>query len=469
MPFRRRSTTPHRLPLKAIAMKKAHQPSPMTTTSLKMTLTAHFFLILTVCSCSAFVNPAATRPSSSSTASPTALSIRMDLEHEPHNDRILRRFRLESPTFMTTTVNPAKSPRQIPSPSRRVLRQFGFHVAPATKEETANEAVQERPAFVAPSLTVPFNINNISSSKAFEIDPDRLHPSVIQVATKHGMPWTSSMSTSSSGNVAQQPYFLPFWQFQLHFMSKHLTNLRGIPSVSRPSNDNKDTSDMSYASNDSMRMHTSQFTSDEYKNIRMTFMDGDKIQVFTSVWYPQPHLNLPILACDFLMFGKGDKKRLVCICDLQPIQEREQDHDRTYEHLLEPIRNQYPSLQCEMTDRFYNSEDQFFSSQILLSRRGGVDGNREDTDDETFIFQELFPAYTQYMKTHVDLVKSVDKDTNDKEEIAKVLERHTVYDTYCAQRDPAHPMLARAFGQDFADSYMYDILFPLADRKQEST
>lgn len=256
----------------------------------------------------------------------------------------------------------------------------------------------------------------------------------------HGMPWETSIIDSST-----PPFYLDFWKHQIAFMEQHLTNLRPLPVTSR---NGKDLS-LILSDDGSMRMHTLLFASDEYRLIRLTLMDG-RVQVFTSVWYPQPEYNLPILGCDLLQFG-GQKH--LCLMDFQPICAAESDHDRCYEHRMQPIRNRFELLHSEMSDKHYDAS-QYFSSQMLIGRAHGA-------AEAAPMMTQMSEAFQEYVHLHTRMVQSSWPESSQREE---VLARQASYDMYSAQRDPAHPMLARAFGQEIADAYVYDILFPLATR-----
>ena len=247
------------------------------------------------------------------------------------------------------------------------------------------------------------------------------------------LPWAQSIEPS------QTLTYMHFFEWQMDFMKRTLTNLRELPVESRTG------ADLGFVQSDDRRMHTVVYTSDEYKTIRLTSIDaGSKMQVFTSVWTPQPTLNLPILGTDLLQFN--DKKH-VCIVGFQPIQETEEEHDQLYEHLLQPIRDGVPSLQGDMTNRFYDA-DQFFSKQMLIGR-----------SDSPQIVKDVFPAYTEYVRTHVQLAQSTQHRPD---RVDAILERHRAYDRYSAERDPAHGLLANSFGADFADAFVHDVLFPLS-------
>jgi 15,16-dihydrobiliverdin:ferredoxin oxidoreductase len=279
-------------------------------------------------------------------------------------------------------------------------------------------------------------------TRLFNQHPTRITPppmTVDQAETTREMPWQSSIDPACEHKSL---FYMPFWKWQLSFMKEQLTNLRVIPTVDRTFK-----KDLAYVENTKRkkRMITLCFSSDEYRLIRMTLLDaGQQTQVFTSLWYPRS--NLPILGVDFLQFC--NQTRHLTVVDFQPIHKKEEEHDVLYENLLEPIRQAYPSLQHKMTDRFYD-ENQFFSSQMLLGR------------DATpgYVWSELMPAWQAYVRTHVDMVKN---NHSPKMQASKVLEHHTAYDDYSAERDPAHGLLASTFGNDYADSFVYDVLFPLS-------
>ena len=309
-----------------------------------------------------------------------------------------------------------------------------------------------------------------------------VHPDVVST---NGMPWKNSISEqynidnhSTAGLV-----YMKFYEWQISFMKEQLTNLKSIPLLST-----KGQIDMSYVQNKNatMRMHTSAYTSDEYKYIRCTTVDGgNQLQVFTSLFYPRNTL-LPVLGVDLLQFNHG--KKTLCIVDFQPVvvpspsssDANDDDNDKRtatrthnheyYESKLKRIRDQYPSLQNEMTNRFYSADDPYFSKQMLLGRI--QHDSKTSTIDETkaathnMVNNDLFPAYQQYLQTHVQIQKEtlMQQQQLQPEEHSYIQECHAQYDTYSAERDPAHKLLGNIFGQDFANDYVYDVLFPSATR-----
>mmetsp|Transcript_32571 Transcript_32571/g.32895 ORF Transcript_32571/g.32895 Transcript_32571/m.32895 type:complete len:105 (+) Transcript_32571:836-1150(+) len=85
--------------------------------------------------------------------------------------------------------------------------------------------------------------------------------------------------------------------WQMDYMRTNLSNLR-LKECTTPT-----FGDVSYNENTlkKARIVNMCFSSDEYRNIRMTYYDaGDGCQVFNSLWYPDPSYNLPVLGIDIL-------------------------------------------------------------------------------------------------------------------------------------------------------------------------
>jgi hypothetical protein len=107
-----------------------------------------------------------------------------------------------------------------------------------------------------------------------------------------------------------------------------------------------------------------------------------------------------------------------------------------------------------MSSKFYD-ETQFFSKEMLFAR----------FEDGTIVNKDLFPAFTSYVTTHVNMVKTTPPVT-DIHDIQQVLDRQTAYDTYSAERDPAAGLFASMFGKTWAEDFIYDFLFSRSVRKE---
>lgn len=266
-----------------------------------------------------------------------------------------------------------------------------------------------------------------------------------QAEAQHGMPWKSSIDLSVE---TDELLYMKFWEWQMSFMKENLTNLK-VEAC-----DNGKT-DFSYNENTQKKARIVNVcaSSDEYRKIRMTYYDaGDNTQVFNAVCYPDPAYNLPVLGIDLLAFNG---KKFLAIVDFQPLHEDEEDHATTYEDKLEPIREQYETLKGRMSSKFYD-ETQFFSQQMLFAR----------FDKEQVVQEELFPAFQQYVQTHLDLIRSTTPQTS-VEDAAFVMGRQKEYDTYSAERDPATGLFTAMYGKEWADDFVHDFLFSMSDRPSE--
>ncbi|KAL3943073.1 MAG: hypothetical protein SGBAC_002850 [Bacillariaceae sp.] len=277
-----------------------------------------------------------------------------------------------------------------------------------------------------------------STFKSLQIEAPTM--TLREAEAEHGMPWKTSIDTKVKDD---ELLYMKFWEWQHSFMEENLTDLKFEACT------NGET-DFSFNVNEKKKARIVNIcaSSKEYRKIRMTYYDaGDNTQVFNAVWYPNPEYNLPVLGIDILAFNR---KKYLAIVDFQPLHEDESDHDATYEHLLEPIKEKYESLKGRMSSKFYD-ETQFFSQQMLFAR----------FDDENVVHDDLFPAFKSYVKTHVDLVKSTERNSETKE---YVLERQEAYDEYSAERDPATGLFAAMYGAEWANDFVHDFLFSMSKK-----
>lgn len=189
------------------------------------------------------------------------------------------------------------------------------------------------------------------------------------------------------------------------------------------------------------------FESRDYRKVRMTAIDGGRqLQVFNSVWYPSAELDAPILGIDFLQFGG---KKFLTVVDIQPL-----DKSAAYlEHYCAPadaIRQRYPDLCGERSTRFYE-DDRYFSDQMLYGRM----------EDEALVGDVVQPAFAEYLAYYHGKVKGAQR--GDAEQRARVMGLQADYDQWNAERDPAHAMFVKYFGDKWADDYLTDVLFELAE------
>jgi 15,16-dihydrobiliverdin:ferredoxin oxidoreductase len=337
--------------------------------------------------------------------------------------------------------------------------RLGYHSSDVTDRATTWELPSWLQRLVPQRRSTPDNsstVNNKDGAASSRERQDRhdVPHAEVNIKDDHSsyqtMPWTDSIRPDDG----QKLTYMPFRNWQMNFMEETLTNLRALPVSSHTGRD------MSYIETPKRthRMHTACYESDEYKLIRLTTLDaGRQTQVFTSLWYPRDSLA-PVLGIDLLQFGQ----RHLCIVDFQPVTADRPIEQERIELEMSTIRNRYPSLQGRMTDRFYSATDTYFSKQMLLGRH---DPSMTNLTADELVNRDLMPAFQQYVKLHVQCVRGeAAAGTGRDHDVDRqcIQELHAQYDTYSAARDPAHHLLARIFGQDWADEYVYDILFPKA-------
>lgn len=242
--------------------------------------------------------------------------------------------------------------------------------------------------------------------------------------------WNHSIQDSSI-----ECAYKPIWDWQIKYYREHLTNFEEIQLPEELAN--------VQSTEKAIRVRTKWYSSDEYRLVRMTYMDGGEMtQIFTTVCYPRA--NLPILGHGLLQLGD----RRITISDFQPL---EDSHLAYANACLNPMKDQFPSLNQEMSERFFQSGE-FWSDSTLL-------GRFPKSSDE--IWTDLWPAYKGCVETHLQLCQSPPSSLQCK--MPDLLEKHAKYDAHVASRDPAIKMLTGIFGVEKASKIVYEALFPLAE------
>ena len=196
------------------------------------------------------------------------------------------------------------------------------------------------------------------------------------------------------------------------------------------------------------------------------------MQVFNSLWYPRLERGergqglvegAPLLGIDLLCFGSH---KMLAVVDCQPLKGRCSlkssggGGDEVGGSAFAAIRRRYPSLCGKMSSRYYD-ENQFFSDAMLFGR----------FEDRELVATDLFPAYQEYLAAYLDHIgdmKNLDVlGGSNKEGLAALVRGQQMdYDQYSADRDPAHALFKSYFGDEWADDFVHDFLFTMADRSK---
>jgi len=300
-----------------------------------------------------------------------------------------------------------------------------------------------------------------SSSSKQSTDEDLLKE-IERAERAYGMPWQRSLRSTFQNddvieskahiegykNSAPDLCYMPFWEWQLEYMKNNLSNLSYIGC----STQNGD--DMAYreTSDGKGRIHSICFQSDEYRHIRMTYYDqGDVGQNFNTMWYPHYTYNLPILGVNLL--SRSVLNKHLAIIDFQPLHKAENDHVKLFSSIQRKITKLYPELESDPDDRVLDL--QVFSKNMICKR----------FSREAVVIDSVFPAFHDYVLEHVNLVHTTDPDesANAKEAVMK---RHAAYDLYSAVRDPCRLALGKVFGNEWANDFVFEFLYPLCGERR---
>jgi len=314
----------------------------------------------------------------------------------------------------------------------------------------------------------------------------------------------SDSSSSSNNNV-----YLSHWNWQLSYFQEHLTNLRvNENSNSNNNNDNDDESNSNSNSNNSFnnlynlddgkeqRVYTISLQSDEYRDIRMTYMHFPGAQIFRCLSYPR-NGNLPIMGMGLMKFGIGSggksksKSKNMAVMDYQPLppppnsnnnnnnnnddqqqqlqlQLQQQHHSAVndlYTSELLRLRAEIPSMTQPMTHQHFDSDDErkYFTESPLLGRWS--DGDDDASEQHR---RDLQRAQRDYVQTHIELTQrfsgnnNIDNDNDEDEDNSILLKLHSDFDTHVSEKEPAGKFLCSAFGPEIGNKLVHTVIFPLS-------
>ncbi len=186
-----------------------------------------------------------------------------------------------------------------------------------------------------------------------------------------------------------------------------------------------------------------------FRRWRVTRMDaGNKIQVLNSVAYPDYINSHPILGIDLLWFGV--KNKLVAVLDFQPLVQDEKYFLQYYQG-LKLLHENYSDFNTKKTMNIYDA-NRYFSPWVLLY---SGDFNKLKIPLNIVLEKFLF----NYWKIHANKLYKYKKLSD-----FDVKELHRNYDIYSCERDPAHGLFKSYFGEEWADNFLQNFLFPLSNR-----
>jgi len=187
-----------------------------------------------------------------------------------------------------------------------------------------------------------------------------------------------------------------------------------------------------------------------FRRWRVTRMDaGNKIQVLNTVAYPEYINNHPILGIDLIWFGM--KNKLVAVLDFQPLIQDE-EYFLTYYQGLKSLKTNYSEFNSNKAMKIYDSNNYF--SPWVLFYSGTFDALEISLNN---LIDKFLNTYWHIYSEKLDKYKNLShKD---------VMTLHRNYDTYSCERDPAHGLFKSYFGEEWANNFLHNFLFPLSNNQ----
>jgi len=290
-------------------------------------------------------------------------------------------------------------------------------------------------------------------------------------STIRKLPWMEEAGPDAEeGNNA----FLDHWNWQFSFFEENLTNLR-VREVDHP---DESIHDLYYATkggecddgdtdtkkSQTKRVYTVSLESDEYRDVRMTYMHCPGMQTFRCLSYPR-NGDLPIMGMGIMKMGGV---RNLAILDYQPLPQTDEAEIKindAYTSELLKLRQAFPSMSQPMTHRHFdsNEERKYFTEFPLLGRCNELEATDTETEDYR---KDLLEAQKKYVAKHAELTQAFgelsDGTTNTKEDDDYVLKRHSDFDTHVSETEPAGPFLCGIFGPEKGGKLVHNVIFPLS-------
>jgi hypothetical protein len=115
------------------------------------------------------------------------------------------------------------------------------------------------------------------------------------------------------------------------------------------------------------------------------------------------------------------------------------------------------------SEKFYEDASGYFSEEMFFARPSSFGTNGEDGGEECF--QTVLECFDAYLRGYVEVLKE-ETEGEEEEETTEAKEafrrRLAEHDKWQIERDPAIKMFSKWYGEEWANAYANDVLFPLA-------
>ncbi len=188
---------------------------------------------------------------------------------------------------------------------------------------------------------------------------------------------------------------------------------------------------------------------DQFLQVRAACLEaGPLASVLNFVIRPKPTFDLPFFGADFVRLPSG----YLLALDLQPVLKSDSKHTKVvWDRLLPLYRNWQPYL--PHGGDIPKEAEKYFSPGFLWTRLPFNDQSNQ------LILEVVRPAFQEYLDLYMDLAAKSFKVSGPRSQM--LLEGQNDYLRYRARKDPARGMLKRFFGNNWTETYINQVLFPV--------
>ena len=216
------------------------------------------------------------------------------------------------------------------------------------------------------------------------------------------------------------------------------------------------------------------------ERIRITFVSGGKIAHCLNVHCTPRRAFQPSFGADVLNFGNG--KNVLVGIDFHPNSidtsddrssntrksRRSSSSSSLAKRIAREIKDKYGEKLNATTpsEKFYEDTSGYFSEEMFFARPSFTSEKGKEEN-----FQLVLECFEAYLRGYVEILKEERGAEVEEEETTEVKEafrrRLAEHDKWQIERDPAIKMFSKWYGEEWANAYASEVLFPLAKECDE--
>mmetsp|Transcript_8866 Transcript_8866/g.29002 ORF Transcript_8866/g.29002 Transcript_8866/m.29002 type:complete len:370 (+) Transcript_8866:60-1169(+) len=215
------------------------------------------------------------------------------------------------------------------------------------------------------------------------------------------------------------------------------------------------------------------------ERIRITFVSGGTIAHCLNVHCTPRRAFTPSFGADVLNFGNG--KNVLVGIDFHPNsidtsddrssntrKSRRSSSNSLAKRIAREIKDKYGEKLNATTpsEKFYEDTSGYFSEEMFFARPSFTSEKGKEEN-----FQLVLECFEAYLRGYVEILKEERGAEVEEEETTEVKEafrrRLAEHDKWQIERDPAIKMFSKWYGEEWANAYASEVLFPLAKECDE--